>query len=192
MRLTTALVADARRAGRGLAGLLRGRPGWEAGFAFSTDGFLRSFAAPLLGLPLYVAATALVVRSGAKLEDGGSLFSAGLSQLIDGLGFPLVLALAAGPLRLKDGYAAFVIASNWASLYLNLLLLAASLLALAGADGMALFGWASLLILSASIFVTWRIAHETLTRELAPLVLVVLGAVGWGVLADEVARKLLG
>ena len=133
-----------------------------------------------------------MARSGAGLsaKDAG-LWSAGLAHLIDALGFPLLLAFVAAPLRVKGGYAAFVIVNNWAALYLNGLLLACSSLTLLGADGVAAFSWASLLLLCLSVALTWRIARETLARELAPIVLVVVLAVAWGAMADEAAKRLV-
>ena len=187
------IATQARAAGSGLVRLFRGGADWASAFEFTTDGFVRSFAAPLLALPLYVGAVAVVGRSGAGLTAAdASLWSAGLAHLIDALGFPLLLAFIAGPLRAKEGYAAFVIVNNWAALYLNVVLLACSPLTLLGADGVAAFSWASLLLLCLSVALTWRIARETLTHELAPIVLVVVLAVASGAMADEAAKRMLG
>jgi hypothetical protein len=135
----------------------------------------------------------VVDRSAAGLQaGGGGLWSAALAHLVDTLGFPLVLAALAGPLRFKGGYLAFVVVSNWATLYLNLLLLAATLLTLLGADGTTVFSWLSLLLLCLSVVLTWRIARETLSHEAAPVALVVVLDVAWGVLADELSRRLIG
>ena len=183
----SALSSEARAAGGGLAALVRAEPGWADRFTFTTGGFLRSFAAPLVALPLYVAAVAVVDRA----SPPAALWGAGAAHLIDAFGFPLLLALVAGPLRFKAGYAAFVTVNNWAALYLNVALSVASLLTLLGPDGGRVFGWLSLLLLCASVLLVWRIARETLSHELAPIVLVVVLALGWGVLADEAARRLL-
>lgn len=187
----TALASEARTAPKGLLRLFRGVRDWDAAFAFTTASFVRSFAAPLLALPLYVLAVAVVDRSGLDARET-SLWTAAAAHLVDAFGFPLLLAALAKPLRLKAGYLAFVVVSNWAALYLNVVLLAASLLTLLGADGAAVFSWASLLLLCLSVALTWRIARETLSHEIAPLALVVVLDVAWGVLADEAARRLLG
>jgi hypothetical protein len=189
----TALASEARTAPAGLLQLIRGGRSWDAAFQFSAASFVRSFAAPLAALPLYVLAVAVVDRSAAGLQEGGTgLWSAALAHLVDTLGFPLVLAALAGPLRFKGGYLAFVVVSNWATLYLNLLLLAAALLTVLGADGATVFSWLSLALLCLSVVLTWRIARETLSHEAAPIALVVVLDVAWGVLADEVSRRLIG
>ncbi len=182
------LVGDARAAGRGLIGLVRGRPGWADDFSFSTQGFIGSFAGPLAALPLYVLAVALVDRGSATT----TLWGAGAAHLVDAFGFPLLLAAIARPLRFEAGYAAFVTVSNWAALYLNAMLAAASLLTLLGADGGRLFGWASLLLLALSVLLVWRIGRETLSREVAPIVLLVVLSIAWSALADDLARRLVG
>ena len=184
----TGVLNEARAAGGGLARLLGRRPGWDARFAFSTGGFVRSFAGPLLALPLYVFAVALVERG----TSDAVLWAAGLAHLVDTFGFPLLLAALAGPLRTKPGYAAFVTVNNWAALYLNLFLAAASLLALLGSDGVQAFSWMTLLLLVVSVALVWRIAWETLSHELAVVVLVVVLSVGWSALADQTARWLFG
>ncbi len=183
-----ALVNEARAAGGGLVRLVRGRPGWGEDFQFSGAGFVRSFAGPLLALPLYVLAVALSEHA----PPAAALWSASLAHLIDAFGFPLLLAAIAGPLRVKPGYAGFVIVSNWAALYLNLILAVGSLLTLLGPDGSQAFTWITLLLLVASVALVWRIAWETLTRELAVVVLVVVLSVGWGALADLLASRLVG
>ena len=184
----SAFAVEARAAGSGLVRLVRAEPSWAAEFAFTTGGFLRSFAAPVAVLPLYVAAVALVDR-GASVQ---ALESAGAAHLIDAFGFPLLLAAIAGPLRFKAGFAAFVTVNNWAALYLNIALALCALLALLGPAGIEAFSWISLLLLCLSVLIVWRIARETLSHELAAVVLVVVLSVAWSAFADEVARRLLG
>ena len=184
----SALAAEARSAGGGLVRLVRADPAWADRFAFTTGGFVRSFAAPLVVLPLYIAAVALVDRG----ASGRALWGAGTAHLIDAFGFPLLLAAIAAPLRFKAGFAAFVTVNNWATLYLNIALALASLLTLLGPDGLQAFSWASLVLLCLSVLLVWRIARETLSFELAPIVLVVVLALGWSAFADEVSRRLVG
>ncbi len=181
-------VAEGRAAARGLVRLIKADAAWSDDFAFTTGGFVRSFAGPLAALPLYVLAVALVDRGLGTASLGG----AGAAHLIDAFGFPLLLAAIAGPLRVQAGYAAFVTTTNWAALYLNLMLVIASPLALLGADGARLFGWASLLLLALSLLIVWRAGRETLSHEIAPLALVVVLSIAWSVVADDLARRLLG
>ena len=188
-----AVASEARAALGGLVRLMRGGRDWDAAFTFTAAGFVRSFAAPLLALPLYVLATAVVERSGAGSGAGSlALWSAGAAHLLDAFGFPLLLALLAGPLRFKGGYLAFVVVNNWAGLYLNVLLLAASLFTRLGSGGIKVFSWSSLLLLCLAVALTWRIARETLSAEAAPLALVVVLDVAWGVLAELASQRLLG
>ena len=181
-------LAEARSAGGGLVRLVRADPAWANAFAFTTAGFMRSFAAPVVVLPVYVAAVALVDH-GASIR---ALAGAGAAHLIDAFGFPLLLAAIAAPLRFKAGFAAFVTVNNWAALYLNVGLALASLLVLLGPDGLQVFSWISLVLLCLSVVLVWRIARETLSHDLAPIVLVVVLAVAWSVFADEAARRLIG
>ncbi len=183
-----ALTAEARAAGGGLVQLVRGRADWDARFEFTTRGFVRSFAGPLLALPLYVAAVALVEHA----PSSRALWSAGLAHLVDAFGFPLLLAAIARPMRFKAGFAAFVIINNWAALYLNIFLAASALLTLLGPDGEQAFSWATLALLVLSVALVWRVALETLSRELAPIALVVVLSIGWGALVDQGARWVLG
>ena len=183
-----ASAAEARAAASGLVRLLRWRADWADSFTFSTGGFIRSFLGPLLALPLYVAAVALVEHAPAPAV----LWGAGVAHLVDGFGFPLLLAAISAPLRFKPGYAAFVTVNNWAALYLNILLALASLLTLLGPDGEQAFSWATLVLLCLSVALVWRIARETLTHELAPIVLVVVLSLAWGALADQAARWVVG
>ena len=186
--------AEAKDALRALWRLFRADPAWADGMTFTAGGFLRSFGGPLLALPLYVLDTALVERAMAsgRAAPAQALWAAGTAHLVDAVGFPLVLAALAAPLRFKAGYAAFVTLNNWASFYLNLMLLAAALLTLLGSDGVQAFSWASLLLLCLSVVLVWRIARETLTHELAPIVLVVVGSIAWSAFADLGARAAFG
>lgn len=186
-------AGEAFAAAGGLARLLRGDAAWPQRFDFTTSGFLRSFAAPLLALPLAVLGTALYLRAttGAAAPQA-ALMSTAAGQLIDAFGFPLLLALISGLLRFKAGYAAFVTVNNWAELYLNLMLTAAAPLALLGPGGASVFAFAALAMLCLSVVLVWRIARETLTHELAPIVLVVVLSVAWSTLADTLSHAMFG
>ena len=182
------LIADGRAAAAGLARLVRGRADWAAGFDLTTAGFVRSFGAPLVALPLYVGAVALVEHT----PSAATLWSAGLAHLADAFGFPLLLAAIAGLMRFKAGYAAFVIVNNWAAFYLKLFLASSGLLTLLGPDGVQAFNWSRLVLLIAMVGLVWRIASKTLSQELAPIVLVVVLCIGWSAGVDQAAHWLLG
>ena len=188
MSVVLALTTEARAAASGIVRLVRGDAAWDQGFDFTTSGFVRSFIGPVLALPLYVGAVALVERPASD----AMLWQAALAHLLDTFGFPLLLAAIASPMRFKAGFAAFVTVSNWAALYLNIVLAAASLFALLGSSGEQAFSWCSLLLLCLSVLIVWRTARETLSHELAPIVLVVVLSLAWGAFADVGAQRMMG
>lgn len=186
------LAQDIAAAGRGLLRLVRRDPGWAGDFDLTARGFWLSFAAPLLALPLYVLASAVVARTSMGAVTPALLWSAAGAHLLDAFGFPLVLALLAGWLRVKPGYGGFVTVYNWASLYVTGALLLAALPALIGAGGLTAFELLAFVLLVTSVFVTARAARETLSRELAPIALVVVLSVASGAMADQAMSWLLG
>jgi hypothetical protein len=188
-----ALAAEGAAAGQGLVRLITFNPRWAEGFDASTAGFLRSFIAPLLALPLYLpVAQVLSEKLEGAPSDSTSLAAAGMAHLINAFGFPALVALWARPLRFQAGYAGFVVVTNWASLLLNALLALATLTVLGGPSGVELFKVLALGLFALSIFVTWRAARETLTHEIAPILLVVVLSVALSALSDEAAAWLVG
>jgi len=82
----------------------------------SIDGFWRSFLVILLILPI----NAVSMLAASRLEQANrtfeQLFWGGLPVLaLDWIAFPVLLALAAGPLGVKRTYVDYVVARNWAS-----------------------------------------------------------------------------
>ena len=70
------LIGDVKAAGIGLWRLMKLDPAWAEGFDASTGGFLRSFAGPLLALPLYLLVASVVSRDvggGDRLLWGAGL-----------------------------------------------------------------------------------------------------------------------
>ena len=178
------------RAGRGLLAVIRGDPAWTSRFDLTATGFLRSFLGPILALPFYVFGSALVTRAlmNGRLVADDVLWGAALAHGIDAVGFPLLIALIARPLKIDAGYPAFIVVINWASLYLNILLAAASLLALAGHDGLEAFSLVTLVLLCLSVFFVWRAGRMTLSREAAPVLLVVVLSVAVSAAADQAVQ----
>ena len=183
-----ALTLEARAAAAGIVRLVRGDPAWDRGFDLTVGGFVRSFIGPILALPLYVAAVALVEHA----PSDAVLWQAALAHVLDAFGFPLLLAIISGPMRFKAGFAAFVTVNNWAALYLTIALVAASLVALLGPAGEQAFSLCSLVLLCVSVLIVWRLARETLSHELAAIVLVVVLSLAWGAFADVGAGQLIG
>jgi hypothetical protein len=176
------------QAGRGLGRLLRFSPKWTEAFDFSLSGFLRSFYGPLLALPFYVFFVAMV-QAVQVAERGVPLPILGIAageHLLDAFGYVLLIGLIARPLGIGAGFSAFATIVNWAALYLNAVLAAASLLLLGGPDGLEVFAQIYRILLVISVFLVWRAARETLTRDLAPVVLVVVLSLAWSIAVDQV------
>lgn len=185
------LVREAAEAAWGLTALLRFRPDWHMGFDASARGFVRSFLAQAAALPFYLVAAALISRSAETPQGAGLLWAAGVAHILDAIGYAVLVAFVCRWLRLGGGYSGFIVVVNWSSLYLNLLLALASLAAGFGREGYAVFGTAAISLFALSLFITWRAARETLTDELGPALLMVVLAVGFGVLCDQAGALLV-
>jgi hypothetical protein len=173
-------------AGRGALALVALRPNWTSFYDLTPGGFTRSFFGPAIALPLYVFGAGLVARNmaGTATVPLGDLWSAGIAHVLDAAAFPALIYLLARPLQITKGYGAFIVVTNWAALFLNAILAVASLLALAGADGLEGFHAISLIVLCVWIFFTWRAARVLLTKEIAPALLIVVLSIGIGALAE--------
>ena len=182
------LIGDVRGAGSGLWRLMKLDPAWAAGFDASAGGFVRSFAGPLLSLPLYLVVANVVARDMGA--GGGLLWGAALELIADAVAYPAVMAVVAKAFGVGDGYGGFIVVTNWSQLFLNLVLAAASPLALAGAGGLAAFRFVWMLLLMASIYITWRAARQTLSTEIAPALLSVVLAVAISEGASRLAEAI--
>jgi hypothetical protein len=180
-------------AGRGLAGLITSKPNWPSNFDLSATGFVRSFLGPILALPLHLFAFAVVERAilNGKTMPAADFGLVALAHLIDMIAFPLLIALLSRPLRIGGGYPAFIIVMNWASLFLNIVFAGAALLALGGAQGVEMFRFVYLMLLCFSVFLVWRSGRLVLSRDVAPVLLVVVLSVAVSAGADQVAGWVL-
>lgn len=189
---TAALTREIADAGAGLVRMTRLEPDWAAWFDFSTTGFLRSFFAPALALPFYVVVAAILnSNGGVEPLSGPSLWAAGVGHVLNALAYPAVVALLARPFGFAAGYAAFVVVTNWASLFINMALSLASPLMLLGAFGKALFAPLWMLLFIASVFLIWRASRQTLAPDIAPALLMVVLFIGVGMAADQIALLLI-
>ena len=184
------LTREVSDAAWGLIALLRHREDWSLGFDPTARGFVRSFIAPALALPFYLMTSAMIARA-THVTGAGPLWADGLSDVMDALAYPLVVAAFARPLKLGGGFTAFIVTINWASLFINLLLAASSVALMFGREGAAVFSTATLILFALSIFITWRAARSALTEELAPALLMVVLSVAVGVLCDQAGRDLV-
>ncbi len=179
------LVDEALAAGNGLVRLAGHDAEWRTAFDASADGFLRSFAGPILAIPF-------VLLQQAGLENGAGesppLWSALLGHVLDFTLFPLVMAVAVRWLGVTAGYSLFIVTTNWASFWLNAILAAISGLALAGLGAPIVIAFAVVVTLSLSVFMAWRAAREALAGDVATSLLTVLLSVGCGTVAYSVAH----
>jgi hypothetical protein len=180
-------------AGRGALALAALRADWTSFYDLTPGGFIRSFFGPALALPLYVVCAGLIARNMAGTANVpiGDLWSAGLAHVLNAAAFPALIAVLARPLQIAKGYGAFIVVTNWAALFLNAILAVASLLAFAGADGLKAFQVVSLVVVCVWIFFTWRAGRQLLTKEVAPVLLIVVLSIGIGTLADIAADWLV-
>ena len=178
-------------AGIGVGRLIRYDPRWPEGFTPTAGGFVRSFLGPLLGLPFY-----LLVSAAMSAGDAGPvsriLWASGVSDVINAIAFPALIAAIARPLKIGEGYAGFIIIVNWASLFMNICAAAAAALTLTGDGGQQIFVFVWLALFGLSLFVTWRAARETLSPEIPIALLMVVLSVGVGVLIDQVTGYAFG
>lgn len=186
------LPRDITDAGVGVTRLIRYDPSWLEAFDVSVGGFLRSFAGPLLSLPFVVIVAAMItgVPGDGHVIDPRVLWAAGVSQLMVTVAYPCAVGFLAKPLGISEGYGAFIVVVNWASLFLNIAVTAATALLLFGTFN--LFGFVWLVLFGLSLFVVWRAARETLSQEIGPPLMVVVLWVGVNVATDRLAQLLFG
>lgn len=130
--------------------------GW---FNLSAEGFQRSFFAAVLVLPAYLGALALdSALSGEPGPDWGVKLA---FYPVYWLTLPIVLGIAARALGLGRGYAAAVIASNWAGVLVNGVLLGLAVIAATGLFG-NLGTVIYLIAYMAGLFYAWFILRTAL------------------------------
>jgi hypothetical protein len=177
----------------GVFALIRYRADWSLGFEISARGFARSFLGPALALPFYLLTAAVLARADTGSgPTAASLWGSGLTLLLDAVAFPTVMALLARPLGFASGYCPFIIVTNWASLVANALLALIAFAALFGREGYSVFATFAVALFGLSVFVTWRTARETLSRETAPVLMAVVLSVGVGVVCDKAVSLAIG
>jgi hypothetical protein len=183
---------DIAEAGTGMVRLIRYDPRWVEAFDASAGGFLRSFAGPLISLPFVILIAAMVtgIPGDGHVIDPRLLWAAGLSQIVCTVAFPVVVGLLVRPLGIGEGYGAFIVVVNWASLFVNIAITAATALLLFGTFD--LFGFVWLVLFGVSLFVVWRASRETLSHEIAPALMMVVLWVGVNVGADRLSQIALG
>jgi hypothetical protein len=188
-----ALTREIADAGVGVGRLIRYDPRWPDGFDPTASGFLRSFLGPVLALPFYLVAAAMLAHTGEDHARVGAnvLWAAATSHIGGAILFPLVVAGIARPLGFAGGYAGFIIVVNWASLFINMAAAAASILNLAP-GGYPFFMVVWIALVAVSLFVTWRAARETLSADIPPALLMVVLSVAIGVVSERASEWAFG
>ena len=179
--------AEVADSARGVVRLLRFDPGWADAFDFSTEGFLRSFAAPILAMPCYLFATLVWSRAAGGGGAVPPVWIIIVSHGFNALAYPLIVGALARPLGFGAGFASFVVVTNWGGLLFDAAVAAAAAPVLLTGAGLAVFRLIALLLFGASLFFTWRAGRETLSAEMAPVLMGVVLAVGVGALSDQLA-----
>lgn len=187
-----ALTREIADAGRSLGRLLAYNPGWPEGMDFSSDGFIRSFFAPILATPFAIVfGVILSTKSGTEPFTQALIWREAVAHLINVFGFALVVGALSRPLGFSVGYGAFITLANWATLFLTVAACLLAGLSFLGDAGKGLHVLLQLLLALLSLFIIWRAARETLSVEIGPpLLMVVLWvAVSFG--AGQAAALLL-
>lgn len=149
--------------------LFLGRPDGLRFFDASVEGFWRSFGAIVLVAPLY-ALTALADRhdmlTDANPTDDFSNVqfwaAKALTLCLDWATLPLLLALLADFIGIRRGYAAFVVARNWATVLMIAPFAAVGLIDLMGIASAELLILPSLAALVATFRMNYQIARRAL------------------------------
>lgn len=189
--MSRAVLADGSAAADGLFRLAAGREGWASAFDATSAGFLRSFIGPLLVLPLSLATEpALRAAIGAPPPDAASTWAAASGFLLYTVAYPALLALLVGMFGGKAGYAAFVVGFNWMRFWLNLSFAALGLAAGLGLPA-AVVATVWIVLAGVSLFLTWRLARETLTGEIGFSLAVVMLAPAAQTASDALASALV-
>jgi hypothetical protein len=120
------------------------------------------------------------------------MWEAGVSHTLNTIAFPALIAAAAKPLGIGEGYAGFIIVVNWASLFVSVAAAAGSLLNVFGETGFGLFIFTWLILFGLSLFITWRASREILSQEIPIALLMVVLSVGVSALIDQVCGFAFG
>jgi hypothetical protein len=149
--------------------ILSGRPEGLNRLDTSIEGFWRSFAivvviAPiafltLVGEEVAPADSAAVVE---PLTTAGVLLFA-ITVLVDWFAFPLVFALLAPSFGLGSRYIPFIVARNWASIYISAIVAIVHVLRIFGLVPTVVLPFALLIVLGVALWLSYVIVRTTLS-----------------------------
>jgi len=145
--------------------LMMGRPDGAQLLDISADGFWNSFFAMLVALPpMAVGWVAMANQIGGDAFGArlGVVFRLVFVDLVTWV-FPLVaLAAAARFVGIAQRYVAYVVASNWGSVVFLWLMVIPSLMDLVWPSGRDVTAVVSLLLLFATMVLSWRLTNAVL------------------------------
>jgi hypothetical protein len=161
--------AEIERSLTGAWRLFLGKPDAMRFFDASVEGFWRSFGAIVLVAPLY-ALTALADRHDMLTDanptddfSNGTFWAAKVLTLcLDWAALPILLAVLADFIGIRRGYAAFVVARNWATVLMIAPFAAIGLIDLMGIASADLLILPSLVALVATFRMSYQIARRSL------------------------------
>ena len=156
----------------GVIKIFKGEEDGLSHFNLTTDGFWRSFQAIwLILLPYFIAILAerhtLVGNMGIELSafPSGQFFFAKLTNIgLEWIMMPIVLALLAGVLSIKQEYSKYIIVRNWASVVMTWVFFIPTLASIAKLISIELVLFIQLGILGFVVFLSFRIARLTLEK----------------------------
>lgn len=188
---TGRLSRDSLAAAKGVIKLLRFDPTWVKAFDLSRLGFVRSFFAQILALPLVLLFFVLTTRADGGDVTRNLLFQTGLSDGIDVIVYPILVLVAARLLKLKN-WTAFITVLNWGDLVFATLFAMVSGLTIAGDVGLAAVRIVWLVVLAPlQILFAWRAARETMGTDISVTVLLVVLELALSVGSDQLAALIL-
>lgn len=175
-----------------LGRLLVGREDWDAELRADGGALARSFLGAAAGLPFALYAdgplrTAMNMRAATSLAP---VWVETASYAVSLFGFPLLLALLVARLGGGGGLGRFVVGYNWLQLWLNLAVAALALGLSAGLPVITL-PVVGITLTGVSLFLTWRLARETLTGEFGLSLAVAMLSIAVEVGADQLVRTLI-
>ncbi len=150
--------------------MMTGRPDGLDQLDISSDGFWNSFFAIVLVVPVFavdwVAATNELALATDGLGTRGTIvLRLAIADLTTWLVPIAVLAIVAGPLGIGDRFVHYVIASNWAAVLLNWLLLPISLIDLAGIEEYdTVLALVLIVLLVVALVLYWRLINAVLQK----------------------------
>jgi hypothetical protein len=172
VRLSMPRIEEIQRYFTGSWRMMMGKPDGLRLLDISADGFWNSFFAIAVALPALVAGWVTIANT---LASGSVSFGDRLSIMLRlatvDLGTWIVpiaaFAVAAGPARLSDRFAHYVISSNWGSALIIWLMLPPTLLRMFVPSADNFSSIVSVVLFAISLALTWRLTNVALGKGAA-------------------------